>query len=116
MTTNTCPRTGTRRAACLCSVCAIDKSPERKHAANKRDVLELLGMLNTAVQHHPELIEGPITWAKAGTLANLRQQLRDVAVGLSLSPGGSEEDAIARVEAALCSDDGDVGMALIDAL
>lgn len=116
MASDLCARTNTRRAACLCSVCAIDKSPERKHAANKRDVLELLNMLNTAVQHHPHLIEGPINWAKAGTLANLRQQLREVAIGLALRDGHSEEEVAARFEAALGSDDGDVGMALIDAL
>ncbi len=116
MASDICSRTNTRRVACLCSVCSIDKSPERKHAANKRDVLELLNMLNTAVQHHPDLIEGPITWGKAGTLANLRQQLREVAVGLALRDGQSEEEAAARFETALGCDDGDVGMALIDAL
>lgn len=116
MTTNICPQTNTRRAACLCSICSMDKEPESKHAANKRDVIELLSMLTAAVERHPDLIDGPMSWAKASTIANLRQQLRDIAVGLALRDRKSEEEAAARIEAALGRGDDGAGMALIDAL
>src|SRR5690606_38767985 len=89
--------TSTRRAACLCSVCSMDKDPGSKGAANKSDVTALLGMIAAAVED----LDGPANWAKASTIANLRQQLRDIAVGIALRDGESEEEAAARIEAAL---------------
>ena len=109
-----CPRTQTRAAACACSACG--KSPEAKHAANKRDVLALLDLIAGCVDNHPSQTFEKATWGHVGDVAHLRSRLMELAVGFALGPDGDEQSARRRIEEALCTEDEHVGEALIDAM
>ena len=109
-----CPRTQTRTAACACGACG--KSPEAKHAANKRDVLALLDLLAGCVENHPRMGVARPTWANVGDVAHLRGRLLELATGFALGPDGDEEAARRRIEEGLCAGDEDVAGALIDAM
>ena len=109
-----CTRTQTRTEACACGACG--KSPEAKHAANKRDVLALLDLIAGCVDNHPSHVVEKATWGNVGDIAHLRGRLMELAVGFALGPDQSEKAARRRIEEALCTEDEHVGEALIDAM
>jgi hypothetical protein len=110
-----CPRTQTRTDACACGRCGRG-APDAKFAANKRDVLALIELIAGAVDCHPKLATDKPTWSRVGDLADLRERLVAIAVGLALGPDGSETVARRGIEEALCASDDDVAEALIDAM
>ncbi len=110
-----CDRTQTRTEACMCGRCGRG-SPDAKLAANKRDVLALLGLIAGCVDCHPKLVADKPTWSLAGDVAHLREQLVAIATGIALTPDGSEQAARRGIESALGTDDEDVAEALINAM
>jgi hypothetical protein len=111
-----CTRTRTRSEACGCSTCARGATPNAKHLANKRDVFALLDLIAGCVDCHPSQPHGDATWGHVGDIAHLRERLVEIAVGFGLGPDGDEQSARHRIEEALCTDDENVGEALIDAM
>jgi len=111
-----CQRTGTRTEACACGACTRRRSPDDKHAANKRDVLALLDHIAGCVDSHPSQVFERATWGNVGDIAHLRERLMEIAVGFGLGPDGDEQAARHRIEEALCTEDEHVGEALIDAM
>ena len=109
-----CTRTHTRTEACACGACG--KSPEAKHAANKRDVLALLDLIAGCVDNHPSQTFEKATWGHVGDVAHLRSRLMELAVGFALGPDRSEQAARRRIEEALCTEDEHVGEALIEVM
>ena len=108
-----CTRTQTRTEACACGACG--KSPEAKHAANKRDVLALLDLIAGCVETPCQPFERA-TWGHVGDIAHLRSRLMEIATGFALGPDRDERAAQRRIEEALCAEDDEVGGALIDAM
>ena len=113
-TPSICTRTQTRTEACACGACG--KSPEAKHAANKRDVLALLDLIAGCVENHPSQSFERATWGHVGDIAHLRSLLMEIATGFALGPDRDEQAARRRIEEALCTEDDEVAGALIDAM
>ena len=115
-TVSICARTRTRVEACACGGCARRKSPDAKHAANKRDVLALLNLIAGCVDCHPSQPHGDASWGHVGDIAHLRGRLMEIATGFALGPDGDEQAARRRLEEALSTEDEHVGEALIEAM
>ena len=116
MDTAICSRTKTRREACACGACARGTPPDAKRRANKRDALALLDLIAGCIENHPREQVDHVTWGHVGDSAHVRERLIEIAIGFALAPDGDEQAARSRIEEALCTDDEDVGEALIDAM
>lgn len=115
-TVSICARTQTRSDACACGTCAHRQSPTDKHRVNKRDVLALLDLIAGCVDCHPSQPHGDATWGHVGDIAHLRDRPMEIAVGFGLGPEGDERAAQRRIEEALCTEDEQLGEALIEAM
>jgi hypothetical protein len=83
---------------------------------NKRDALALLDLIAGCIENHPREQVDRVTWSHVGDAAHMRERLLEIAIGYALGPDGDERLARCRIEEALCTNDEDVGEALIDAM
>lgn len=106
-----CEHTSVRTTCCACSSCG-GSDAAAKFNANHRDAKALLGLIAGALENHAHFTtEGQKNWADVGTMARLRNAMKDIAIGMAAG-----DDPGLCIEDALGAPDDEVDAALIEAI